>query len=269
MLPIPITSPLITCPHGFFTRRGGVSGGVYADLNCGYGSSDDLTHVIVNRARAVAALGLPAGNLLSLHQVHSNRALIVDQAYIQRYCGTWGEVRTTRPKGDALVTNCRNVALAVVTADCAPIFLYDLSAKVIAVVHAGWRGALSGVIAATVRAMQDLNAVPARIQAVIGPTISAQKYQVGQDLYQQFIANDSAFDCFFTIDNVGGNKKPTHYLFDLVGFCCHRLQTAGVKHSARIERCTYSEADMFYSYRRAQHTSKDSAYGRLMSIIRL
>jgi YfiH family protein len=237
--------------HGFFTRRGGASSGIFAGLNCGPGSSDQASAVSVNRARVAAALGLPPARLLSLHQVHSADVVIAGPE-------GWSE----RPRADAAVTAVPGIALSVLTADCAPILLHDREAGVAGAIHAGWRGALAGVVEATVAAMVRLGARPERTMAAVGPTISQRAYEVGPEFLESFLDEDRAFGRFFV------NGEGDRYLFDLPGFVLARLRESGVGEAEWIGVCTYSDPARFYSYRRKTRTG-EADYGRLISAIAL
>lgn len=233
--------------HGFFTRRGGASSGVFAGLNCGMGSSDQRDIVSINRDRAAEAMGVPRRGLRFVRQVHSARAIHVRDE--------------TEPAADAHVSDDPDLALAILTADCMPILLADSDAGVAGAAHAGWRGALDGVIEATVVAMEELGARRDRIAAVIGPVISQENYEVGPDLYDAFITRDAGADRFF--ERARGDRLR----FDLPGYGLHRLETAGLARTAWIGTCTYADTERFYSYRRSTHR-KEADYGRLISVIR-
>jgi YfiH family protein len=244
-----LTSDLLAgIRHGFFTRRGGVSSGVYAGLNCGPGSHDQRAAVALNRARVAAALEVPPERLLSLHQLHSAEVVVAGP-----------EGWTERPRADAAVTAAPGIALGVLTADCAPVLLADREARVIGAAHAGWRGALDGVLEATVAAMRRLGA--RTIRAAIGPTISQRAYEVGPEFLERFMAEEAGYDRFF-VPGAGGRLR-----FDLPGFVLERLRAAGVE-AGWIGACTYSEPDRFFSYRRSTHAGEPD-YGRLISAIRL
>ncbi|SEN03603.1 conserved hypothetical protein [Loktanella fryxellensis] len=251
-----MTLDIITAPtldplrHGFFTRAGGASSGVFAGLNCGMGSSDQSDVVAINRARVGAAMQVAPGHLVGVHQVHSATVVAVDGPVIDR------------PAADGLVTAAPGVALSVLTADCQPILFADHEARVIGACHAGWQGALSGVIEATVDAMAALGAEPARIAAVIGPTISQRAYEVGPELKDRFLAQDAGAARFF----VAG--KGDRLQFDLPAYGLHRLKRAGVGQAAWTRHCTYSDPTRFYSYRRSVH-EQDPDYGRLIAAITL
>ncbi|SMC64221.1 peptidoglycan editing factor PgeF [Primorskyibacter flagellatus] len=236
--------------HGFFTRRGGASSGVFFGLNCGPGSSDQSEIVAINRARVAAAMEVSPDHLASVHQVHSADVVHVDAPQTD-----------PRPQADALVTATPGIALAVLTADCQPVLFADHEARVIGAAHAGWRGALDGVLEATVDAMEGLGARRAQIHAVIGPSISQRAYEVGAEFFDNFLDEDPQNARFFA----NGDGDRLH--FDLTGFGLHRLRAAGVN-AEWTRHCTYSDADRFYSYRRATH-AKEADYGRLISTIRL
>lgn len=236
--------------HGFFTRRGGASSGVFAGLNCGAGSSDQSEIVAINRNRVADAMNVPSDQLVSVHQVHSAKVEVVD-----------GPLSIPKPQADAMVTKTPGVALGVLTADCQPVLFADQKAGVIGAAHAGWRGALDGVLEATVDAMVALGASRETIMAVIGPSISQRAYEVGPEFLDTFLAEDPQYARFF----VNGVEDKFH--FDLPGFGLHRLRSAGVD-AEWTRHCTYSDADRFYSYRRATH-AREADYGRLISAIRL
>lgn len=253
---MPATLEILTHPdldgvrHGFFTRRGGASSGIYAGLNCGFGSGDQREAVSVNRDRAARELGLAARDLAGVHQVHSADVVSLTA------------VPDVQPRADALVTATPGLALTVLTADCQPVLLADRPAGVIGAAHAGWRGALGGVLEATVAAMEALGAVRARIVAVIGPTISQSAYEVGPEFVEAFRAADPASRRFF----VPGRGDRQH--FDLPGYGIARLRAAGIGRVAWSGHCTYSDPDRFYSFRRSVHRHEGD-YGRLLSAIRL
>lgn len=236
--------------HGYFTRKGGASSGVFAGLNCGLGSSDQTEIVAINRARAAEALGLAPDRLVSVHQVHSAVVEVVSAPL------------SGRPKADAMVCATPGLALAVLTADCQPVLFSDSRAGVIGAAHAGWRGALDGVLEATIEAMENLGAKRAAINAVIGPSISQAAYEVGPEFMDRFMDDDPQNQRFFV------NGEDDRLLFDLPGYGLHRLRSAGIASAEWIRHCTYSDADRFYSYRRATHAG-EADYGRLISAIRL
>lgn len=237
--------------HGFFTRRGGASSGVYTGLNCGGGSDDQKDAVEINRARVSDALGVASSALVTVHQIHSPDVIAIE-----------GPLGDARPRADALVTATPGVALAILTADCGPVLFADPEAGVIGAAHAGWQGALDGVLEATLDAMEALGADREDISAVIGPMISQRAYEVGPEFVERFIDEDARNARFFA----GGNGDRAH--FDLPGYALARLRAAGVGHAEWTRHCTYSDADRFYSYRRSVHR-KEADYGRLISAIRL
>ncbi len=235
--------------HGFFTRRGGASSGVYAGLNCGFGSTDQREVVATNRARVAAAMEVPAGALVSVHQHHSADVVTVDGPL------------AVAPKADAMVTATPDLALGILTADCQPVLFADADAGVVGAAHAGWSGAMAGVLENTVEAMIALGAKRDRIKAVIGPSISQPSYEVGQEYFERFLDDDPENARFFA--NGSGDKLQ----FDLPGYGLSKLRAAGV--SAEWTRhCTYREPDRFYSYRRSVHL-KEADYGRLISVIKV
>ncbi len=247
-----LTSDLLTgVRHGFFTRRGGASSGVYQGLNCGPGSNDQAEAVRLNRARVAEALGVPPERLLSLHQTHSATVAVAGEA-------GW----TERPRADAAVTDRPGLALSVLTADCAPVLLHDPEAGVIGAAHAGWRGALDGVIEATLAAMERLGARADRVRAAVGPTISQRAYEVGPEFLDRFLVEDRAHGRFFA------GAEGDRCRFDLPGFVLARLREAGVAEAGWIGACTYADPDRFFSYRRATQAG-DKDYGRLISAIAL
>lgn len=236
--------------HGFFGRNGGVSTGIFASLNCGPGSGDDRTHVVENRRRALAELTNAADSqLLTLHQIHSAKAL--------RVTGPWqiGE----GPQADAMATNIPGLALGILTADCAPVMLADAEAGVIGAAHAGWKGALSGVVDSVISEMEGLGAQHSRIAAAIGPCIGQQNYEVGEEFVATFEQTDKTNARWFV-----PSVRPGRFRFDLPGFVEWRVQAAGVSNVARIGHCTYAEKEDFFSYRRATHRLEKD-YGRQLS----
>jgi len=253
---MPTTLEILTSPalngvsHGFFTRKGGASSGVFQGLNCGHGSSDLTDAVNVNRDRVAAAMGVAPQAMVGVHQIHSADVLSVTgplDAPVQ---------------ADALVTATPGLLLTVLTADCQPVLFADRQAGVVGAAHAGWRGALEGVLEATVEAMEALGADRANITAVIGPCISQRAYEVGHDFMENFLAEDPDYGRFFSGGPAG---KP---MFDLPAFGLHRLREAGVGEAEWTRHCTYSDSERFYSYRRTTHTG-EADYGRLISTIRL
>ena len=246
-----LTSDALTpLRHGFFTRRGGASSGVYAGLNCGTGSTDQREVVEINRARVADAMGVAPDHRLGVHQVHSAKVV------------TATEPLTEKQRADALVTRTPGLALSVLTAECQPVLFADAEAGVIGAAHAGWRGTLDGIMTATVDAMVALGAIRANISAVIGPSISQRAYEVGPEFIDAFLAEDPAFARYFA----GGDGDRMQ--FDLPGFGLNRLRAAGVGHAEWTRHCTYSDPERFYSYRRTTH-AKEADYGRLIAAITL
>jgi polyphenol oxidase len=236
--------------HGFFTRKGGASSGVFAGLNCGSGSSDLAHAVRINRARVAEAMEVPEDHLISVHQTHSADVVTLDAPPKEQ------------ARGDAMVTRQPGLALAVLTADCQPVLLADVRSGVVGAAHAGWRGALDGILEATVEAMVSLGAERGNISAVIGPTISQRAYEVGPEFLETFMDSDPENSRFFA----QGPKD--RLLFDLPGFGLYRLREAGIGEAVWTRHCTYSDPQHFYSYRRSRHAG-EADYGRLISVIRL
>ena len=238
-------------PHGFLGRRGGVSEGVCAGLNVGYGSGDDPASIDENRRLAVDAVASGA-RLVTAYQIHSPEVVVV--------ADPWGDDR--RPQADALVTDRPGLALGILTADCTPVLLADPQAGVVGAAHAGWKGAFGGVLEQSVAAMERLGAERGRILAAVGPTIGRKSYEVDEAFLQRFTAADEDNDLFFTAGRSG------HHLFDLEGYVLARLARAGVKRIEALGLDTYADPSRFYSYRRATHRGEPS-YGRQISIIAL
>lgn len=236
--------------HGFFTRNGGASSGVFSGLNCGPGSSDQSDVVAINRARVAEAMQVAPDKLVAVHQVHSSDVVTVTGPL------------PDKPTADALVTATPGLALSVLTADCQPVLFADAGAGVIGAAHAGWRGALDGVLEATLDAMESLGATRRNTVAVIGPSISQRAYEVGPEFLEDFLADDPNNARFFA----NGDGDRLH--FDLPAFGLHRLRGAGIGQAEWTRHCTYSDPDRFYSYRRSTH-ARDADYGRLISVIRL
>ncbi len=256
-LPPRILHPLLDLPHiqhGFFTRQGGVSAAPYNSLNIGLGSQDDAEAVAENRNRVAGAFDRPPEHLLSLYQVHSNIALKVD--------GPWADPNG-RPEADGLVTTRRGLVLSALSADCAPILFADPQSRVIGSCHAGWKGALYGVIENTIKGMIQQGAKMERIRAVVGPCIAQASYEVGADYEATFLKDDKDSKPYF-IAAEDADKR----LFDLPGYCLMRLKRAGLTEVAATGHDTCADANLFYSNRRAFKTG-ESDYGRLISCIML
>jgi hypothetical protein len=254
-MPTPITAANLArldgIRHGFFGRRGGVSTGIYAGLNCGLGSGDAREAVIENRRRVGVHLTGRNAAVVTVFQVHSPTALLIDAPFAA------GAV----PKADALVTGTRGLVLGALAADCTPVLFADPEARVIGAAHAGWRGALAGVLEATIAVMETAGADRRRIQAAIGPTINQESYEVGPEFEQKFLGEDASAARYF---RPFGAKGRAH--FDLPGFVANRLVSSGIASIERQSRCTYRHPDELFSYRRATHRGEPD-YGRQISAI--
>jgi polyphenol oxidase len=249
-MPSPLSAAnLAGVAHGFFTRHGGVSSGIYASLNCGIGSKDDRSAVRENRSRVAEYLG--AKNVMSAYQVHGTTAVIVDAPWMAG----------ARPQADALVTNTPGIAVGVLTADCAPVLFADPQAGVVAAAHAGWRGALAGICEAAVVAMEGLGAKRAGIQAAVGPCIGQAAYEVGPEFKDQFISQDGGNSAFFTV--AGPGRRPH---FGLSAYLMHRLGKAGVMVTSMPDACTFTREGDLFSYRKSQ-ILREADYGRQISAI--
>jgi YfiH family protein len=245
-----LTSDAIPLRHGFFTRRGGASSGIFAGLNCGPGSTDQSEIVAINRTRVAEALDLAPAALVSLHQTHSTRVVTLTAPPAERL------------QADAMVTATPALGLGILTADCQPVLFADPEAGVIGAAHAGWRGSRDGVLEATLDAMEALGARRGATSAVIGPTISQAAYEVGPEFYETFTDDDPATARFF----VNGVDDRMH--FDLPGYGLHRLREAGIGQALWTRHCTYRDPERFYSFRRTTHNG-EADYGRLIAVIRL
>lgn len=237
--------------HAFFTREGGVSGGIYAGLNGGTGSRDEPSHVLENRARMAAALGVPAEHLLTCWQVHSPDCVVVDRP--------WDE----RPKADAVATATPGIAAGVAIADCGPVLFADGEARVVAAAHSGWKGAVGGVLETTLVRMEALGARRERIVAAIGPLIRQPSYEVGPDFIASFTALKDGNERFLI-----PSARAHHAMFDLPGYIGARLKAAGVGTVEDLGLDTYADEARFFSYRRATHRGEPD-YGRLVAAITL
>jgi len=254
--PTPVRSALLDgisegdrISHGFFSRAGGVSKGLYSGLNVGLGSRDDRTDVIENRTRVSRWFDLGPDRLVTVHQVHSPRVQIATMAN-----------RDERPEADALVTQTPGLAIGVLTADCGPVLFADPDAGVIGAAHAGWRGAFEGVLESTIATMQSLGAKPERIIAVLGPSISQSNYEVGPEFVDRFVQQAPSNETYFA-----ASTKPGHSLFDLKQFTIDRLRKAGLS-TEMLSECTYADEGDWYSYRRSTHRNEPD-YGRQISAI--
>ncbi|MBU6442848.1 MAG: peptidoglycan editing factor PgeF [Alphaproteobacteria bacterium] len=236
--------------HGFFGRTGGVSTGIFASLNCGPGSGDTRARVIENRRRVAEALA-PGCHLLNAYQVHSPKAVVVTEPW----------ELGNGPKADALVTAMPGLALGILTADCAPMLFADPEARVIGATHAGWKGALGGVVEATATVMESLGARRDRIRAAIGPCISQANYEVGAEFRDRFIASDPANAAYFI-----ASDRPGHLRFNLEAYVAARAYAAGITDLSPLGACTYARREDFFSYRRTTHAG-EADYGRQVSAI--
>ncbi len=239
-------------PHGFFTRKGGVSGGLYASLNCGWGSDDNKEHVAENRSRVAAKLGTTLDKFCSLYQIHGREVVTVEKPWL----------RTELPKADAMVTKVKGIAIGVLAADCAPVLFADAKAGVIGAAHAGWKGALAGVLQSTVEAMCALGASKANIAAAIGPCIAQRSYEVGAEFRDNLVKETAENGAFFRESATGS------LLFDLRGYARFKLALAGITRINTLENDTYSEEYDFFSFRRTTHR-REPDYGRQVSAIML
>ena len=248
----PLLSAIPGLRHAFFTREGGVSDGIYASLNGGVGSNDDPAHVAENRRRMAEQMGVAPDRFLSVYQIHSPDAVVAT--------GPWQGA--SRPRADAIVTRAEELAIGVTAADCGPILLVDSNARVIGAAHAGWKGALTGIVESTVDAMEKLGAERSGIVAAIGPLIRQHSYEVGHEFVERFIEADADNALFFI-----PAARQGHSMFDLAGFIRMRLENAGVLMIDDIGADTYAD-ERFYSYRRSVHR-KEPDYGRHVHVIAL
>ena len=253
MLQAASLSALAGIRHGFFTRAGGVSEGLYASLNAGIGSHDAPANVIENRTRMAAALGVAPADLITAYQIHSPDVVTAERPWTP----------DARPRADAIVTRVPGLAVGVSTADCGPILFADAAAGVVAAAHAGWRGALTGVIEATLDAMERCGARRSRIIAALGPMIRQPNYEVGPEFVTRFKADDGANERFFQ-----PAARPGHALFDLPGYIAARLAAASIRRVEDLGHCTYADSARFFSFRRSTHRSEKD-YGRHINAIAL
>ncbi len=248
----PLLSAIPGLRHAFFTREGGVSDGIYTSLNGGLGSQDHPANVAENRRRMAAQMGVTPEHFLSVHQAHSPDVVVA----------TGPSQGASRPRADAIVTRVQGLAIGVTAADCGPILLVDPNARVIGAAHAGWKGALSGILESTVEAMEKLGAEPSGIVAAIGPLIRQHSYEVGGEFVERFVQTDAENTLFFI-----PSAREGHAMFDLAGFIRMRLENAGVLVIDDIGVDTYSD-ERFYSYRRSAHLGEPD-YGRHVHAIAL
>ncbi len=236
--------------HGFFTRRGGVSEGIYASLNTGLASQDVREHIFENRARVAEFLGAAPENLVNCYQIHSARAVYVEKP--------WG---LEEMRADALVTDTPGLCIAALSADCAPVLLADPAKKIIGAAHAGWRGALAGIVESTVAEMEKRGAKRENIVAAIGPCIGKNSYEIGEDFFEQFMNSSELNNCYFEV-----NEKSCNRHFDLAGYVRGRLEEAGIATVWVSGEDTYADPERYYSARRMLHAG-EAGYGRLISAI--
>ncbi len=238
--------------YGFFTRLGGMSTGIYKGLNCGVGSNDPFEHVLHNRVAVAREAKVDVNNLLSVYQEHGSHVVEVKSVW------------TDRPRGDAMVTDKAGIGLGILTADCTPVLFFgrkEDGAPVIGAAHAGWKGALGGVLGNTVKAMQGLGAQKPTIRACIGPCIGNSSYEVSSEFIAPFFVENHESERFFHSASQEG-----HAMFDLGGYCAWRLARENVAQIAILDKDTYSNEDEFFSYRRSVHKAEDD-YGRQISVI--
>ncbi|NOZ65548.1 MAG: peptidoglycan editing factor PgeF [Alphaproteobacteria bacterium] len=244
------TVPLLDAPnirHGFFSRKGGCSSGIYASLNCGPGSDDKAENIAKNRRVVLSALDPKAVQICGLYQIHSNIVHFLDKP--------WGP--DNLPKGDAIVTRQKNIALGILTADCAPVLFSDPENGIIGAAHAGWKGALNGVLENTIQMMCDKGAKRANIRAAIGPAIVQKNYEVGPEFKEAFKEQPSFFR---------DSHRKDHYLFDLKGFVLNQLEKSGLSRIVALDHDTYDNPNDYFSYRRTTHAG-ETDYGRQISAI--
>lgn len=240
--------------HGFFGRQGGFSAGIYTSLNCGPGSEDDIDAILKNRRIVSDVAGISSDNLLSLHQVHSDICVKVEEP--------WDVMQ--RPQADAMVSDTPGIGLGILTADCVPVLFYGENSKgkpVIGAAHAGWKGALKGILESTLSAMEELDVRKEAIKACIGPCINKTSYEVSEELYERFTGESDENDRFFI-----SGKRPGHFMFDLAGYCAFKLYKVGLSNIYIKDLDTYFNEEDFFSYRRAVHRGEED-YGRQVSLI--
>ena len=253
MLQAAALNKLARVRHAFFTRAGGVSQGVYASLNGGVGSNDAPDKVAENRARMAAALGVAPERFLTAYQIHSPDVVVADEPWTHQ----------NRPRADAIVTRKPKLAVGVSTADCGPLLFADSEAGVIGAAHAGWRGALTGVVEATIAAMEKLGAKRTDITAALGPAIRQPNYEVGPEFIARFVAADPNNERFFA-----PSERAGHAMFDLGGYIADRVKRAGVATFEDLALCNYAEPERFFSYRRTTKLGEPD-YGRHINAIAL
>ncbi len=237
--------------HGFFTRIGGASEGIYGSLNCAFGSKDKADIVQLNREKVAETLDIAPANIVTVKQVHSNKVITVTKAW----------TRDQAPEADALVTDQKGIGLGILTADCAPVLFAAKKARIIGAAHAGWKGAISGVLESTIKAMNDLGAKTEEITVAIGPCIGPQSYEVSDDFIKPFLAQDASNEKFFKKADKAG-----HLIFDLPGYAVSRIRAAGVENIIDLKQDTLTNESAYFSYRRATQRQEPD-YGRQISVI--
>ena len=253
MIQSALLSAIAKVRHGFFTREGGHSSGVYASLNCGFGSKDDETAVRKNRELVANRLGVGGDSLLTVWQSHSPDVMMVESAWDVRH----------PPEADAMVTRRPGIALGVLSADCTPILFADRGGRAVGVAHAGWKGALGGVLEETVAAFEAQDVRAGDLAAAVGPTISQANYEVGPEFFDRFVADDPANARLFA-----ASPRDGHHCFDLPGYVMMKLERLGLAGIENLNLCTYADEARFFSYRRSTHRG-ETDYGRLISAIAL
>jgi len=251
-----LTSPNLSAPniqHGFFTRKGGKSSGIYGSLNCGYGSGDDIDIVCANRTIVADMLGTDADSLCTAFQIHSNKVITLDRPW------HWKDA----PEADALVTKTPGIALGILSADCLPVLFADTKRNIIGAAHAGWKGAFSGIIEATIEAMEQLGAQKTDIAAAIGPGIAQKSYEVGAEFQERFVQASAVNNAYFI-----PSPRPSHFLFDLKAYAKDRLEKSGIAPINVLAQDTCLQEDTFFSFRRATLRG-EPVYGRQISAIML
>jgi YfiH family protein len=250
-----------TVRHAFFGRKGGVSKGIYESLNCAPNSADNPDHVVQNRARVAMALEIPPENLWTLHQTHSADCLIVREPFDPYF---------DRPKADALVTDVAGLALGALTADCAPVLFYGEKtdgSPIIGAAHAGWKGALGGVLEATIEKMIEIDAVHTSIRASVGACLARESYEIGEEFLKVFLETSKENSLFFTPSPLPSpHKGEGKSIFDFPAYILHRLENAGIQHASWIGQDTYTNESDYFSYRRSTHRNEPD-YGRQISAI--
>ena len=242
---------LFGAKHGFFTRLGGESTGIYKGLNCGLGSMDNKKIINRNRVLVANSMGISQSRLVFVHQIHSSDVITIKN-----------KIHTSPVKGDALVTANKKIALSILTADCQPVLFLDKKNGIIGAAHAGWKGAFTGILQNTIKSMKAIGSEPDHISVTIGPSISQKNYEVGPEFFDTLCKDYKYNEKFF----FKGNKDRFH--FDLVGYSIYQIKKSGVRKVNYIDSCTYENPDLYFSYRRSVHKSEPD-YGRMISTIML